>query len=197
MSTAANTRNLPVLERRLRVARYARQGWAQRKMAEEEGVGVATINADMKANRAAVRLATVEEMMLAKAEQLAALRLIEDEAAAAWERSKGPRIKLHKLATKVGADGQPKTSRHETSEQGAGDYHFLAEWRGALADQRTTLGLNAATKTEVTGKDGAPIPLAAAVQPSKAILDAILNDPELTADARERFRRRLGGDLAG
>lgn len=82
-----------------------------------------------------------------------------------WEKSKETRkvkTKKRKGAPVFGSEqsGGIKTTHIEEKEQeagGLGDPRYIAEIRQQLAERRKLLGLYAATKTEVTGRDGTPL----------------------------------------
>lgn len=89
-----------------------------------------------------------------------------------WDKSKEDWVREHNKRTGVpvpviGDNGQPvgeqteiqTVKRENTTENvvGLGDPRYIAEIRQQLAERRKLLGLYAATKTEVTGKDGSPL----------------------------------------
>lgn len=60
----------------------------------------------------------------------------------------------------VGEQAEIQTVKRENTTEnvvGLGDPRYIAEIRQQLAERRKLLGLYAATKTEVTGKDGSPL----------------------------------------
>ncbi len=77
-----------------------------------------------------------------------------------WQREHNKRIGL---PTDDGGGGEPntiQTVRRENSTEnvvGLGNPAYMAEIRQQLAERRKLLGLYAAAKTEITGKDGSPL----------------------------------------
>lgn len=89
-----------------------------------------------------------------------------------WDKSKENWVREYNKRTGVpvpvtDGNGQPvgdqteiqTVKRENTTENvvGLGDPRYIAEIRQQLAERRKLLGLYAATKTEVTGKDGSPL----------------------------------------
>lgn len=86
-----------------------------------------------------------------------------------WEKSKEDWVREHNKRVGVpvesdgnGGDGSTEivtVKRENVTENvvGLGNPSYIAEIRQQLAERRKLLGLYAATKTEVTGKDGSPL----------------------------------------
>lgn len=89
-----------------------------------------------------------------------------------WDKSKEDWVREHNKRTGIPVPvtddrGQPvgeqteiqTVKRENTTENvvGLGDPRYIAEIRQQLAERRKLLGLYAATKTELTGKDGSPL----------------------------------------
>ncbi len=87
-----------------------------------------------------------------------------------WDKSKENWVREYNKRTGVpvpvgdGSGGGEQTEiqtvkRENTTENvvGLGDPRYIAEIRQQLAERRKLLGLYAATKTEVTGRDGTPL----------------------------------------
>lgn len=87
-----------------------------------------------------------------------------------WDKSKEDWIREHnkRIGVPVPADGESgggegveiQTVKRENSTEnvvGLGNPAYISEIRQQLAERRKLLGLYAATKTEVTGKDGTPL----------------------------------------
>lgn len=89
-----------------------------------------------------------------------------------WDKSKENWVREYNKRTGIpmpvtGDDGQPvgnqseiqTVKRENTTENvvGLGDPRYIAEIRQQLSERRKLLGLYAATKTEVTGRDGTPL----------------------------------------
>ena len=101
-------------------------------------------------------------------EHAEALRYIRDEAIGAWTKSREAReTKLTEQTVddgpvRVGPDGKPKGGGGKgnkmraqvVTEETAGEAVFLAQARGALADERELLGLDAPKKTSLTDPSG-------------------------------------------
>lgn len=84
-----------------------------------------------------------------------------------WDKSKEDWVREHNKrigVPSVPGEGSEATEivtvkRENTTENvvGLGDPSYIAEIRQQLAERRKLLGLYAATKTELTGKDGSPL----------------------------------------
>ena len=111
-----------------------------------------------------------------------------------WDKSKENWVREYNKRTGVpvpvtDGNGQPvgdqteiqTVKRENTTENvvGLGDPRYIAEIRQQLAERRKLLGLYAATKTEVTGKDGSPLLPAEQMQEEEipAEVDRIRADP--------------------
>lgn len=88
-----------------------------------------------------------------KARQTAQLDLIHAEAMRAWERSLAD-AETEKTTEDADGEGDPTTRRERTVKGQSGNPQHLAQARGALADQRDLLGLNAPTKIAPTDTEG-------------------------------------------
>lgn len=88
-----------------------------------------------------------------------------------WDKSKEDWVREHnkRVGVPVPSDGNngngnggteivtTKRVNDTTNMVGLGDPRYIAEIRAQLSERRKLLGLYAATKTEVTGKDGTPL----------------------------------------
>lgn len=85
-----------------------------------------------------------------------------------WDKSKENWVREYNKRTGVpvpvgngnGEQTEIQTVKRENTTEnvvGLGDPRYIAEIRQQLAERRKLLGLYAATKTEVTGKDGTPL----------------------------------------
>lgn len=110
-----------------------------------------------------------------------------------WEKSKEDWIREHnkkvgvpvpsKDEEQASGDGATEivTVRRENMTEnvvGLGNPAYIAEIRNQLAERRKLLGLYAATRTEITGKDGTPL-----IPPSQ------MSDEEIAAEI-ERIRKQ-------
>lgn len=86
-----------------------------------------------------------------------------------WEKSKEDWVREHNKRVGVPVESEGNgggegteiftVKREKVTENvvGLGNHSYIAEIRQQLAERRKLLGLYAATKTEVTGKDGTPL----------------------------------------
>lgn len=152
-----------------------RQAFAtEAQIAEELGVTQQAVSLILKRQAAKLATAFADQAANIRATQTAQLEHLAAEAAAAWERSKlnaeSERTVTEEIQFKTDeeqfGDGGELVRRKKifvpavkvvvtkTSEGQAGDPRFISEARGALSDIRKIWGLEAATKTEITGING-------------------------------------------
>lgn len=159
------------------IAPLYKRGWSVRKIAEEVRTRMNTtcstrtiwndINELLDEWRAA-RIQDVDARLQLELERIddAVQELWEQ-----WDKSKEDWVREHNKRVGVPVpviDGQQQNGeateivtvkRENTSENvvGLGNPAYIAEIRQQLSERRKLLGLYAATKTEVTGKDGTPL----------------------------------------
>ena len=162
--------------RMLIVADLYKRGWSISKIAEEVRTRMNTtcskrtiwndINTLLDEWRAA-RIQDVDQRLQLELERIddAVCELWEqwDKSKEDWVREHNRRVGVPVPAGEGGGNGEAteiQTVRRENSTEnvvGLGNPAYIAEIRQQLAERRKLLGLYAATKTEVTGKDGSPL----------------------------------------
>lgn len=148
-------RRLAKAERSLKVAELHLTGMPQKAIAKHLGVGVATVNRDLKAVHARWQQFAVESRNAWVAKEIERLNLVEREAWRGWRRSQKDKEKTAIKKTDTG------TERTITREGQAGDPQFLRRVLDCITRRCDLLGLNAPQRQEHTGPNGGPIPLAA------------------------------------
>lgn len=148
-------RRLAKAERSLKVAELHLTGMPQKAIAKHLGVGVATVNRDLKAVHARWQQFAVESRNAWVAKEIERLNLVEREAWRGWRRSQKDKEKTAVKKTDTG------TERTITREGQAGDPQFLRRVLDCITRRCDLLGLNAPQRQEHTGPGGGPIPLTA------------------------------------
>lgn len=184
MSTISTRRRDQRKEARLEiVAKLYKRGHSVRTIRSEvmKRLNLATYSLSTVQNDIATLLAEWRECRLANTDDALQLELsrIDDtvrELWDQWEKSKEDYTRTQRKrkgapipprnnnqaggnANNTGGDGNIRTFSIEEKTQnvlGLGNPAYIAEIRQQLAERRKLLGLYAATKTEVTGKDGSP-----------------------------------------
>lgn len=156
------------------VAELYKRGWAIKKIAEEVRTRLnSTCSTRTIWNDIQSLLKEWREMRINDTDQRVQLELerIDDcvaELWQQWDKSKEDWIREHNKRVGVPTDGGEggceqgsiQTVRRENDTEnvvGLGNTAYIAEIRQQLMERRKLLGLYAATKTEVTGKDGTPL----------------------------------------
>lgn len=156
------------------VAELYKRGWAIKKIAEEVRTRLnSTCSTRTIWNDIQSLLKEWREMRINDTDQRVQLELerIDDcvaELWQQWDKSKEDWIREHNKRVGVptdggeggGEQGSIQTVRRENDTEnvvGLGNTAYIAEIRQQLMERRKLLGLYAATKTEVTGKDGTPL----------------------------------------
>ncbi len=101
------------------------------------------------------RLHTIQEIGIQRAEELIRLNKIEAEAWLAWERSK---IESTQTVTEKSEGKNGRTLARVVRDGRDGDPRFLMIVGNCVTERCKLLGLYAAVKSELTGKDGIPLP---------------------------------------
>lgn len=148
---------------RLEVAQLYLQGRFQHEIAQLLGVSQQQIAYDLKAVQVKWRDVPEFELSELKVKQLAKIDILEREYWEAWQNSKKP-----KDTTNTSKDGD-RIRVGKRSEPRNGNPQFLQGIERCIAERNKMLGLYAATKSELTGADGAPIQAGL----SSATVDAI------------------------
>ena len=138
------------------VARLYCQGMFQHEIAQETGVSRSQIQYDLDVIRRQWRDSAIRDFDAVKAEQLGKIDRLERTYWAAWERSCGDAKVDTTKAKKDEKNGQ--TVEKATRVEGqVGDASYLQGVERCIKLRSQILGLNAPIKSELTGKDGAPI----------------------------------------
>jgi predicted transcriptional regulator len=148
------------------------RGKTQYEIASELGISQSQVNYDLKAIQAQWRESTTMNLDEAKAKELARLDELEREFWAAWEASKGERTQARQEKNNSGATVKASMMK----EQRDGNPAFLNGVLSCIDRRCKLLGLDAPTKSELTGKDGGPIRTENTQKPdlSKLSLDELL-----------------------
>lgn len=161
---SAHTRTKAQVERdRIEVARYYLQGKYQHEIAQLLGISQQQVSFDLKAVQSHWRDVPGLQLTELKTKQLAKIDLLEQEYWEAWQNSKKP-----KDVTNTSKEGD-RIRVGKRSEPRNGNPQFLQGIERCIAERNKMLGLYAATKSELTGADGAPIQAGL----SSATVDAI------------------------
>ena len=138
-----------------RIASLYLQQWTQAEIAREVGLSQGMISNDLKLIQNRWREETAFNLDEAKGKELARLDALEREYWAAWERSKNERTKKRQETDGKAKDGKPNVKKLSIQmEQRDGNPAFLDGVRNCIADRRKLLGLDAPTKSELTGANG-------------------------------------------
>ena len=151
-----------------RIAALYNDGWSQKEIGKELGVSQPTISLDFKVIAERWRVATLVDFDTAKAIELGELLQVREEAWAAWYRSQGQHktvtteTKIVALKTTDGDGNTSETPAVETKvttkvEALVGSKQFLDVVVAVVDKIAKIKGLEAPTKSELTGKDGEPI----------------------------------------
>ena len=149
------SRSLARLDRAREVAELYLRGLTQPAIAKRLGVGLATVNRDLKKIHADWQATACEARGAWVGKELARLALVEREAWKAWRKSQQDHEVISVKKTEGGIE---RTVRREGQ---AGDSVFLRRVLDVINKRCELLGLNAPTRQEHTGPNGGPIPLAA------------------------------------
>lgn len=136
------------------------QGKTQVQMAEIIGVSRTAIRHDLKTIRKRWIDAQVRDYDLATVEQLRRIDLAEAKAWQGWENSVRDRSRIVKEGTEGDADskkGKKRTKIQITTEQTDGDPRWLNIILSCVDRRCKILGLDAPTRQELSGPQGAPL----------------------------------------
>jgi len=164
-------RRIAKAERSLKVAELHLKGMPQKAIAKRLGVGVATVNRDLKAVHARWQEFAVESRDAWVGKELQRIALVEREAWRGWRRSLKDREIVNTKKTS-GGDGTKAEASKRTEGQ-AGGPQFLGRVLDCIARRCDLLGLDAPQRQEHTGPGGGPIQLTA-VQYTDEQLSAII-----------------------
>jgi hypothetical protein len=144
-----------IRKERAEIARLYLQRMTQAEIGERLGLSRQQVGYELKAIRREWLESSVMDFNTRKAEELARIDHVEREFLTAWERSKAARETTTTEQTTGGEGDRVKAAIRK--EQQVGDPRFLAGVQSCIEQRCKILGLNAATETRLTGKDGGPV----------------------------------------
>jgi len=182
-------KKLSMAHRRVAVARLYLEQNSQMDIAAQVGVTQQTISNDLKAIRDDWMARAAYDLSQAKARELARIDQLEAHYWREWYRSQAE----GKSSTQERINGSDSTreklSLHKTDR--LGDPRYLAGIQWCIERRCAILGLNAASKQELSGPDGKPI----AFTDTPAFAD--LSDDELDKLIAESESRKVSPDSTG
>lgn len=134
-----------------RITELYLSGHSQMEIGALLGISQAQISRDLKQVQQQWREQTTLDLDEAKQRELARIDTLERTYWDAWRLSKEERTK-----TRTSSKGQDKSASIE-KESLTGNPAYLAGVQWCIEQRCKLLGLNAPTRTEVTGKDGSPV----------------------------------------
>ena len=141
-------------QRRPQVAQLYLDGWRQTAIAEEFGVSQAQISNDLKAIRKDWVASAVRDFDQLKEQELQRVDNLEREYWEQYQASKKP--KKSKVSRQVKGDRESiEATVREEERLGNPTYLNGVQW--CIEQRCKILGIYAAVKNEVTGKDGQPL----------------------------------------
>lgn len=164
------------------IVKLLEEGRTTRDIAAEIGISQPGVVKAMRRIEARVLDEMSDTVQTTKARQLIRLERIYREAFEQWARSKTDRTT--RIRKQVDTSDGPRNAAEVKTTDGLGDPRFLAEARGALADQRKILGLD---RTVVEHEMAKPD------RPAEHLTDAEL-DAQIIQLAMARQRKAGGGD---
>jgi hypothetical protein len=117
------------------------------RIAEELGVDKSQISRDFKHIRKLWREAYIDDLNVAKHEELARIAAIEQKAWLAWDRSCNDVETMEVTGSSQGGKGTPEKVKKMTKRQ-AGNPHYLAILLKCVEQRRAILGLDAPKKMD-------------------------------------------------
>lgn len=167
-----------------RITAYYLKGWRQSAIAAELNLAQSQIAYDLKTIQTRWRTQTAINLDEAKQRELARIDELEREYWQAWESSKTERTKARQESgDKKDANGRPiVTKASMEKEQRDGNPAFLQGVMTCIDRRCKLLGLDAATRNEISGPSGGPIQTEQSTKPDLA---------KLTADELRQWRAML------
>ena len=144
------------------IARMYLQGMTQTDIARELTLSQPTVSREIKVLIQEWKVERVYDINEAKARELAKVDNLELEYWEAWKRSQSDAVTKTKKA--IQEKGSTKQQAEERVEGQVGDARFLAGVQWCIERRCLILGVDAPKKTELTGKDGQPLPASQIVQ---------------------------------
>lgn len=138
---------------------YWREGLNQTEIASKVGISRPQVSYDLKILFQRFREATMDKLFDNRLAELAKLDHLESTAWEAWERSclnAEKEVIVSGKAIEISGDGDasPALTVTRTTEGQVGDPRFLEIVRKCVEDRRKIFGLDAPSKTELTGANG-------------------------------------------
>ena len=127
------------------------RGDTQMSIAQRFGLSQSQISRDLATIQRRWRESSIVDIYEAKQRELERIDVLEREYWQAWEASKGEQSRS--TASKTGDVARAQVVKYES----AGDPRFLAGIQWCIEQRCKILGLLAAVKNELTGKDGGPM----------------------------------------
>lgn len=171
-----------------RISSLYLRGWRQADIAAELGLSQGQISQDLRVIQKRWRESTAINLDEAKAKELSRLDELERTFWAAWEQSKSERTKARQETDGKSKDGKPNVKKASIEkEQRDGNPVFLQGVLNCIDRRCKLLGLDAPTKSELTGKDGGPIKTEVAAKPdlSKLSVDELLQLRQIVTKATD------------
>lgn len=152
---------------RRRIADLYLQGWLQADIAKSIGVAQSTVSRDLVALHGEWKKSALLDFNEAKARELAKVDRLEREYWEAWQRSCENAETVRQEGSRKGdGDGLPPVDKIvKTSKGQAGDPRFLQGVQWCIDRRCKILGVDAAQKLDLRGKDGGPLKAYVTISP--------------------------------
>ena len=129
------------------IMRLTLKGWQQKAIAVELNLSDATVSRDMRDVREALKKSRLNDVKALFARELAKIDLMETEAWAAWDASKG------ELVTSVTTAQEEKGKKAQVKkQQRTGDPRYLETIKWCIAERLKLFGFYAPDKLDLTSK---------------------------------------------
>ena len=139
---------------RRRITDLYLQGHIQYDIAEQLGISQATVSRDLKAIQKEWQQSTLVDLHEAKAKELARIDRLEREYWREWEESKKDKETVIKKGVRSVATGdRDEATKREEGQRG--DPRYLSGVQWCIEQRCKIVGIYAAQKQEIYGKDGA------------------------------------------
>jgi hypothetical protein len=157
-----------------RITTYYLKGWRQAAIAAELNLAQSQVSYDLKTIQTRWRASTTINLDEAKQKELSRVDLLELEYWAAWESSKTERTKARQESDGTrDKDNKPVVKKSSMEKEARdGNPAFLAGVMSCIDRRCKLLGLDAATRNEISGPGGGPIKTEQSTKPDLAKLTA-------------------------
>ena len=186
MSTRRRKRSELIRDRR-RIADLYLQGWTQIDIGEELGINQSTVSRDLVAIQADWLESTLVDFNEAKAQEIAKVDRLEREYWQAWVRSCEDVESITQEGSKSG-DNLSVDKVKKTRKGQAGDPRFLAGVQWCIERRCKILGIDAASKLDVTSKGESVAAAVSAMGTLVALYDALTAGRVAPSDAEGNGR---------